>query len=219
VSDSPVILAARQLSRKFNKVVALQETSFEIGAGQIVVLRGPNGAGKSTLLQCLSGLLPPSTGQVQIAGHDLYGEEVEAKRHVAYVPDVPRFYLGLTGWEHLQFIAQAHHAGPEFPERAERLLREFDLWSVRDHFPHTYSRGMRLKLGLLTALIRPFSVLLLDEPGSALDSESLQLLWETIARLRAEGRTIMLSSHATTLSDIAPADQMWQMFNGRLIQG
>ncbi len=77
----------------------------------MVALTGPNGAGKTTLLHCLSGLLRPSTGQVSIAGYDLYAEERNAKRNLAFVPDVPRFYTELTAWEHLRFIALAHEAG------------------------------------------------------------------------------------------------------------
>lgn len=219
MSDVPPLLSAQQLSRKFNHLEALQETTFSILPGRLVILRGPNGAGKSTLLHCLSGLLPPTTGRVYIAGHDLYAGEVDAKRAVAFVPDVPRFYPGLTGWEHLQFVAQAHHAGALFLARAEELLNDYGLMAVRDQYPHTYSRGMRLKLGLLTALVRPFRVLLLDEPASALDADSLDLLAETIQDLRREGRSILLSSHTTGLSERLPADHTWHMFNGRLIQG
>ncbi len=106
-----------------------------------------------------------------MAGHSLVTEESEAYRALAYVPDVPIFYHELTAWEHLQFIALAHKWDTGFEKRAEDLLRAFGLWEARNLYPHAYSRGMRLKLGLLLALIRPFQVLLLDEPASALDAE------------------------------------------------
>jgi len=174
-------------------------------SGEISVLFGPNGAGKTTLLLCLSGLLRPTTGSVIIDGHDLYEDERQAKRQLAFVPDVPRFYMELTAWEHLYFIAQAHQVGDDFSHRAETLLREFGLWEARNLYPHHYSRGMRLKLGLLLALIRPFKVLLLDEPTSALDVESVGFLVGRLKELRQTGASILLSSHdphiATELAD------------------
>jgi ABC-2 type transport system ATP-binding protein len=191
----PPPLVAQDISRSYGKFLALQPLELTLLSGQVVVLTGPNGAGKSTLLHCLSGLLRPSTGSVTIAGYDLYADERQAKRNLAFVPDVPRFYIELTAWEHLQFIALAHDAGQGFAERAESLLREFGLWEARDLYPHNYSRGMRLKLGLLLALIRPFKALLLDEPTSALDSESTDLLLAWLHILRAQGVGILFSTH------------------------
>jgi ABC-2 type transport system ATP-binding protein len=188
-------LQTRDLSRSYGRFQALEPTDMTLRSGEIAVLIGPNGAGKTTLLLCLSGLLRPSTGTITIDNHDLYTEEKEAKQQLAFVPDVPRFYTELTAWEHLYFIAQAHQAGDGFSQRAETLLREFGLWEARNLYPHNYSRGMRLKLGLLIALIRPFKVLLLDEPTSALDVESVAILVERLKELRQSGASILLSSH------------------------
>jgi ABC-2 type transport system ATP-binding protein len=188
-------LQTRDLSRSYDRFQALTPTDMTLRSGEIAVLSGPNGAGKTTLLLCLSGLLRPSTGTVTIDGHDLYTGEKEAKRQLAFVPDVPRFYTELTAWEHLYFIAQAHQVGDGFEQRAEKLLREFGLWEARNLYPHNYSRGMRLKLGLLIAFIRPFKVLLLDEPTSALDVESVAILAERLKELRQRGTSILLSSH------------------------
>lgn len=188
-------------------------TDLTLQPGEIAMLSGPNGAGKTTLLLCLSGLLRPTTGNITIDGHDLYAEEKEAKRQLAFVPDVPRFYTELTAWEHLYFIAQAHQAGEGFTTRAEVLMREFGLWDSRDLYPHNYSRGMRLKLGLLIALIRPFKVLLLDEPTSALDMESANLLIGRLKQLRQNGVSILLSSHDPNLArDLA--DRTLRIQNG-----
>jgi ABC-2 type transport system ATP-binding protein len=208
-------LYAREISRSYGKFLALAPLELSISPGQVVVLTGPNGAGKTTLLHCLSGLLRPSTGQVSIAGYDLYAEERNAKLHLAFVPDVPRFYTELTAWEHLQFIALAHNAGQGFSERAETLMREFGVWDARDLFPHHYSRGMRLKLGLLMALIRPFKLLLLDEPTSALDSESSALLLRRLDALRSQGAGILFSTHNPEIArDLA--DRRLEMHGGQL---
>jgi len=192
-------LKVSEISKKYQAFQALAPTSFTLNGGEITLLSGPNGSGKSTLLSCLSGLIKPSSGNVSVSGFDLYHDEVEARRRMVFVPDVPRFYLELTAWEHLQFIAAANQASQGFAERAEALLRKLGLWASRDLYPHNFSRGMRLKLGLALALIRPFEVLLLDEPTSALDVEGVGLLTEEIREQRARGAVVLLSSHDLNL--------------------
>ena len=194
-------LAVKELSKRYASFLALSPVSFELNAGEITILSGPNGSGKTTLLSCLSGLIRPSTGTVAVSGFDLYRDEVEVRRRLVFVPDVPRFYLELTAWEHLRFIAMANNAAGDFDRRAEELLRKLDLWEARDLFPHHFSRGMRLKLGLALALIRPFEVLLLDEPTSALDIESVGLLVNELRGLRDRGTAILLSTHDPNLID------------------
>jgi ABC-2 type transport system ATP-binding protein len=211
----PPILETNQLSRYYGQFRALAETNLALQGGEIVVLAGPNGAGKSTLLLCLSGLLRPTSGRVTVEGFDLYTQEVEAKGRLAFVPDVPRFYTELTAWEHLLFMAQAYRAGAGFEARAEKLLKDFDLWQARDLYPHNYSRGMRLKLGLLMALIRPLRVLLLDEPASALDPEGVELLKSSLLDLRDGGAAILLSSHNPQIAQELGA-RRWTMSQGQL---
>ena len=208
-------LRASELSRSYDSFQALVPTDLTLRSGEIAVLSGPNGAGKSTLLLCLSGLLHPTTGTITIDGHDLYTEEKEAKRHLAFVPDVPRFYTELTAWEHLYFIALAHQVGDGFEQRTEKLMREFGLWESRNLYPHNYSRGMRLKLGLLVAFIRPFKVLLLDEPTSALDVESVDILVQRLKELRQSGASILLSSHDPNIAEDL-ADRTLRIQNGHV---
>ena len=86
-------LVVENLSKKYDSFVALKPTSFELDGGEITILSGPNGSGKTTLLSCLAGLVPPSKGSVSVMGYDLYRNEVEVRRRMVYVPDVPRFYL------------------------------------------------------------------------------------------------------------------------------
>jgi ABC-2 type transport system ATP-binding protein len=211
----PALLETEDLSRAYGPFRALAPTSLVLEPGDLVALSGHNGAGKSTLLLCLSGLLRPTSGAVRVEGFDLYRHEVEAKSRLAFVPDVPRFYTELTAWEHLQFIAAAHRATQGFEQRAKALMNEFDLWSARDLYPHNYSRGMRLKLGLLMAFIRPFKVLLLDEPTSALDPESIRLLQHKLLSLRDAGSAVLFSSHAPDLAAALGASS-WRMEQGVL---
>ena len=209
------LLQATALSHSYGSFQALAPTDLSLNAGEISVLEGPNGSGKSTLLLCLSGLLHPTRGTINVGGFDLYSDEPEAKRLLAFMPDVPRFYAELTAWEHLRFLALAHNAGLGFEARAESLLREFDLWEARDLLPHHYSRGMSLKLGLLFALIRPFQVLLLDEPTSALDVDSSRQFLRRLSDLRGQGAAVLLSTHDPDLK-AGLADRVYFLKNGIL---
>jgi len=211
------LLQAKDLSRFYGEFRALAPANFTIAAREIVAITGLNGAGKSTLLLCLSGLLRPTRGQVLVCGHDLYEDEVEAKRGLAFVPDVPRFYAELTAWEHLKFIAYAHNAANGFEARAKAVLDELDLWEARDLYPHNYSRGMRLKLGLALALIRPFQVLIMDEPTSALDPQAVDYLVGKLRSLRDQGAAILLTSHNLELIPQLGA-RHWRMDKGVLEQ-
>jgi len=209
------ILNASELSQYYGDFCALAPTSFAIPGGEIIVLSGPNGAGKSTLLLCLSGLLRPSSGSIEVGGFDLYEREVEAKKRLAFVADVPRFYTELTAYEHLKFIALAHRADNGFERRAKSILGELGLWEARDLYPHNYSRGMRLKLGLALALVRPFEVLILDEPTSALDPQAVEYLKDVLNGLRRDGAAILLTSHNLELIAGLSA-RHWMMEHGKL---
>lgn len=189
-------LAVVELTKNYDRFVALAPTTFSLHSGEIAILSGPNGSGKTTLLSCMSGLVRPSGGAVSVSGFDLDRDEVEVRRRLVYVPDVPRFYLELTAWEHLRFIALANQAHDNFEMHAEALLRTFGLWNARDLFPHHFSRGMQLKLGLAMAFIRPFSVMLLDEPTSALDVEGMEILAAELRRVRVQGAAVLLSTHS-----------------------
>ncbi|MGE5224367.1 MAG: ATP-binding cassette domain-containing protein [Omnitrophica WOR_2 bacterium] len=209
-------LEAHQISRSYGSYQAMAETDLELHGGEITLLSGPNGSGKTTLLLLLSGLLRPTTGSVKIEGFDLYRDERQAKQRLALVPDVPRFYTELTAWEHLRFQALAFSLSEsDFEKRAEGYLKEFNLWEARDLFPHNYSRGMRLKLGLIMALIRPLRVLLLDEPTSALDMEGVEQLKLHLERLRGMGAAVLLTSHDPLLGR-GLSDRILKLEHGHL---
>ncbi len=193
-------LQVQEISYKYGSYQALQETSFQVNKGETVTITGSNGVGKTTLLKCLSGLLLPSTGSVLIDGFNLYQKECSAKRRLSYLPDYPRFYQELTTWEHIRFISHAHSVEHNFEKQAEILLSEFDLSDAKDMYPHTLSRGMRLKLGIILCLIRPFSVLLMDEPTSTLDPPGTTILCEKLAKLSTEGTAIIITTHDLSLA-------------------
>ncbi len=210
-----IILEAANLSHQYGSFQALAPVDFSIGAGEIVIVEGPNGSGKTTLMLCLCGLIRPSSGEVHVCGHDIFVDEPEAMRCLAFTPDVPRFYMEMSAWEHLQFIGRAHGMSEGFEARAEQLLKEFGLWEARQLLPHHFSRGMSLKLGLVMALLRPFKALLLDEPTSALDHASKDQLLGHLSNLRETGACILLSTHDLSLKK-GLADKVWWMEAGHL---
>jgi len=212
------VLKVNDLSRSFGGFQAIKPVSFELNSGEIAILSGPNGAGKSTLLYCLSGLLRPTSGNVLIDGYDLYKQEVDAKQRMAFVPDVPRFYPELTCWEHMYFISLAFKVEKDWKERAESVLREFDLWESRNLFPHKLSRGMRLKMGITLALVRPFEVLLMDEPTSALDPDGVDLFIKKILILGDKGKAILVTSHDYRMEQ-GLSGKLWRMEQGYLRTG
>ena len=190
-----------KISYEYDSYQALQETSFTVNNGETVVITGPNGAGKTTLMLCLSGLLLPTSGKVMVDGYDLYQRECSAKRRLSFLPDFPHFYQELTIWEHIRFIALAHSVEKGFEKRADILLNEFDLTEARDIYPHALSRGMRLKLSIILCLIRPFSVLLMDEPTSVLDPVGTAILYEKLLSLSADGAAIIITTHDLSLAN------------------
>ena len=188
-------LVIQDLSKKYDAFTALAPTNLTLEAGEIVILSGHNGSGKTTLLSCIAGLVRPTSGAISLDSYDLFDNETEVRRRLAFIPDIPRFYVELTAWEHLRFIAMANNALAGFEDRAEEILKMLGLWETRHQFPHHFSRGMQLKLGLALAFIRPFAVLMLDEPTSALDEESVGTLRHKLESLKAEGISILMSSH------------------------
>jgi ABC-2 type transport system ATP-binding protein len=209
------LLEARNISCLFGEFQAVKPLDLHLSAGEIVTLVGPNGSGKTTLLYCLSGLLRPTTGNVLIGGHDLYRDEVIARRLLAFIPDVPRFYQELTTWEHLYFISLAFGIEQGWEDRANSILSDLGMWQTRGLYPHNLSRGMRLKLGIALALLRPFQVLLMDEPTSALDPDSVDLFLDKLLALRDSGKAILLTSHDLRLVERL-GGKTWQMEQGGL---
>ncbi len=182
------------LSKVFDGRVAVRALSFTVRAGEVVGLVGPNGAGKTTTLRTLAGILAPTAGRVQVAGHDLAAAPLEAKRRLAFVPDEPHLFDYLTSAEHLELSGRLYGV-PDAAARAARLLAEFGLADRRDALPAELSRGMRQKLVIAAALVHEPDALLLDEPLTGLDPVAIRRMKETIRGWADAGHAVLLSSH------------------------
>jgi ABC-2 type transport system ATP-binding protein len=182
------------VSKNFGACRVVDNLSFEVFGGQILGLVGQNGAGKTTTLQMLAGITRPTTGSVQIAGHDLRESPINAKKSLGYIPDSPRLFSGLTVWEHLAFTA-ATYSVEDFRDEAEVLLSQFQLNNKRDELAQNLSLGMRQKVSIACAYLHNPKVLLFDEPLTGLDPKGIRSLTDSMRRRAAEGACIIVSSH------------------------
>ena len=193
------MLETDSLSRYYGQVAALEDLNLSIRAGECVALMGPNGSGKTTAAELISGLQEPTQGWVRIAGFSLDHEEeaLAARKHLSYVPDNPYLYPDLTVRDHLRLMAAANGVdGDDLEQRCDRLLGSLGLEKRADFFPSQLSRGMRQKTAIACGIIRPFSVLVLDEPTIGLDLASMDALHDLLVKSVAGGKAVLLMTHS-----------------------
>ena len=188
------MIAVESLSKSYGEHVAVRSLSFTVEPGQILGLVGPNGAGKTTTLRMIAGVHAPNGGTATVAGFDILAQPLEAKRHLALVPDQPELFASLTVWEHLELAALVYQVDGWQAEASE-LLAELELTDRRDTIVAELSRGMRQKVMLSCALLHRPAALLLDEPLVGLDPRGMRTLFAAIARRASEGAAVILSSH------------------------
>jgi ABC-2 type transport system ATP-binding protein len=191
-------LAVHGLTRRYGRFEALRDLGLEVGPGECVAIVGQNGSGKTTAVRTIAGLLEPSAGRVEVAGAAVHTEPsgIEARAGMAVVPDSPALYPDLTVHEHLELVALAHGvAGDDLDARIDQLLLKLELVDKRDARPGELSRGMRQKLQIACALIRPHQLLVLDEPVVGLDPASQQTLRELLIAAKRAGAAVMLTTH------------------------
>ncbi len=182
------------LSKSYKELLAVTDLTFKVEPGEVLGLVGPNGAGKTTTLRCLSGILPPTSGSIAIAGHDIVAAPVAAKRNLTFVPDEPQLFEYLTVLEHLQFVARIYQV-PDAGQRSQPLLEELELTEHAKKLPGELSRGMRQKLAIACGLLHDPRVLLFDEPLTGLDPVGIRRMKDTILSRARNGAAVILSSH------------------------
>ncbi len=192
------MLDVHDLRKSYGTREAVRGLSFRVGPGEVLGLVGPNGAGKTTTLRCLCGILPPTGGGVVIDGHDLALDPVGAKGRLAFVPDEPRLFEGLTVEEHLRFYARLYRV-ESGEERIPVLLRECELEDRGESLPAALSRGMKQKLAIACALIHDPGLLLLDEPLTGLDPIAIRKIKDSIRQRARAGAAVVVSSHLLAL--------------------
>jgi ABC-2 type transport system ATP-binding protein len=207
------VVQTQGLVKRYGEVEALAGLDLCVPRGSIFGFLGPNGAGKTTTLRILVGLLRSTAGSATVLGRDAWKDSTAIRARVGYLPGDVRFQDWMTGTAFLAFCERAR--GGRGDGEIRRLCDRFDLNAqrrIRD-----YSRGMKQKLGLIQALMHRPELMILDEPGSALDPLIHQVLYEELRAAAAEGRTVLFSSH--TLSEVEQlCDGVAIIRGGRLIE-
>jgi len=182
------------LTKLFGRVTAVHELSFAVHPGEVLGLVGPNGAGKTTTLRALAGIIPPSSGQVRIAGHDLLKDPLGAKRALAFFPDEPRLFEYMTVRQHLAFIARVYGVA-DHEATIQPLLQELEIADRIDSLPGELSRGMKQKVAIACGMLHAPQVMIFDEPLTGLDPLGIRRMKDSILRRARAGAAIVLSSH------------------------
>ena len=189
------MIVARDLTRRFGRVTAVNEVSFEVGTGEVVGFIGPNGAGKTTTMRMLTGFLPATEGSCEVAGFDVFEDPMEVRRRVGYLPESPPLYPELTVGGYLRFVAEIR----EVPrgrriQKVGEVMERVGLSGWEDRILASLSKGFRQRVGLAQAIVHDPEVLVLDEPTSGLDPRQVVGIRRFIREL-AEDRTVILSTH------------------------
>ena len=191
--DAPVIVV-RDLVRHFGDFTAVASTSFDVHRGEIFGLLGPNGAGKTTTFRMLCGLLPASSGHLEVAGLNLRSARAQARARIGYVSQKFALYANLTVRENLEFFGGAYGlSGAQLRQRVADAISRFDL--QRDARSGELPAGYKQRLAMAVGLLHAPEILFLDEPTSGIDPLARRAFWRTITGLAQQGVTIIVTTH------------------------
>ena len=212
------MIETNDLSKQYNNDFwAVDGVTLNVQPGQILALLGQNGAGKTTTVRMLTALLNPTRGWARVAGFDVTKNPQAIRASVGVLTEQHGLYMRMTGIEYLDFFGKIYGLSPQARKsRSEYLLEYFGLAEAAKRRSGEYSKGMKQKLALARALIHDPSVLLLDEPTSAMDPESSRLVRDEIARLRSSQRTIIICSHNLAEAE-ALADRIAIIYRGKIL--
>lgn len=194
MDNSPAI-AVRDLRKEYGGKAAVDGLNLVVPRGCFFGFLGPNGAGKSTTIRMLTGLVPPSSGSIEILGMTMPGDEIAIKRRIGLVPDESLLFDRLTGAEFLEFVGRMYGLPrPVASERAGELLELFELDRHRKLIAE-YSKGMRKRAAMAAALIHHPDLFLMDEPFEGVDAVGARLMKDILLGQVRRGATIFLTSH------------------------
>jgi ABC-2 type transport system ATP-binding protein len=216
-AKAQALIAAHGVDRDYSGTPVLRGFDLDMQPGDVVALIGHNGSGKTTALSILGGRLEPTRGSVRIDGIDTRSRELSAqlRSKVAFVPDAPTLYPDLTVADHLDLVALAHGV-TDVGARREAMLSYLELSDRQRALPRELSRGMRQKAQLACSFIRPFSVLLMDEPLAGLDPPSRQALHAVLLQAKDDGAAIVFSTHHLSFTE-GLADRAMALRDGAVV--
>jgi ABC-2 type transport system ATP-binding protein len=211
------MIELENITKKFDKFVAVNSVSLRVEPGELFGFLGPNGAGKTTTIKMIVGLFSPTSGTIRVNGFDTVQQPIEAKSTLAYVPDQPFLYDKLTGREFLYFTGGLYKIEKEtLHTRIKDIIELFEIGQWVDKRSEDYSQGMCQRISIAAALLHHPKTLVIDEPMIGLDPRSAKIVRETIMRLAGEGVSVFMSTHSLPVAEEL-CDRIGIIHNGRLV--
>ena len=194
--DHHKVIAVKGLTKRFGAIIAVDDISFSVPEGELFGFLGPNGAGKTTTIRMLTGLLTPDAGHISIGGIDVQKDPIGAKMQMGIIPEMSNVYTDLTAKQNVVMAGRFYGMRRKaVDERADQLLAQFELSERKDDRVEGFSKGMKQRVLIASALVHIPKVLFLDEPTSGLDVHSQRLIRTIIREMNDAGTTVFLTTH------------------------
>jgi ABC-2 type transport system ATP-binding protein len=205
------------LVKKFGDLTAVDDITLTVPKGQFFAVLGPNAAGKTTTIRIIAGLLKPTSGNARVAGFDVQKQPLEARRHLAYVPDFPFLYDKLTPWEFFRFTGQLFLMDDAAIQKAaQELIPKFNLEPFLHKTIDGLSHGTRQRVAIVSALMHSPDVFVIDEPMVGLDPHHARVVKDILKERSIAGMTVFVSTHQLSVAE-EMADRIGIIHQGKLI--
>jgi ABC-2 type transport system ATP-binding protein len=211
------MIRLESLTKRYGAHEAVKNLSLHVPAGELFGFLGPNGAGKTTTIKMIAGLLRPTSGRIEIAGHDLASQPVEAKGALGFIPDRPFLYEKLSALEFMRFVAGIYgFDGSTLNGRIDGLLELVELQQVRSQLIESYSHGMKQRLVMASAFLHKPKVMVVDEPMVGLDPKGARLIKRVFREYCDSGNTVFVSTHTLEVAQEL-CDRIGIILRGELV--
>lgn len=216
IQEGSTVIDVQHLTKRYGRHLAVDDLSFHVDAGMVYGFLGPNGAGKSTTMNIMTGSLAATSGEVKIAGYDIFDDAREVKKLIGYLPEMPPLYLSSTPKEYLKFVGHAKgFLGAQLKKHIDRAMQITHIEDVANRLIGNLSKGYRQRVGVAQAILGNPKVIILDEPTVGLDPRQIIEIRDLISELGKE-HTVILSSHI--LSEVqAICEKILIISKGKLV--
>jgi ABC-2 type transport system ATP-binding protein len=215
--EAPAAIAVRNLRKVYGAKAAVDGLTLTVPAGCFYGFLGPNGAGKTTTIRMLMGLVPPTSGEIDILGYSLPTQDIEIKSRIGLVPDESLLFDHLTGTEFIEFVGRMYRLAPAVAkERARELMALFELDAGTRKLIAEYSKGMRKRVAMAASLIHRPQLFLMDEPFEGVDAVGARLMKDILLDQVRQGATIFLTSHVLEVVERL-CDRVAIIHDGKLV--
>ncbi len=215
-NQQEIVIDAREMTKKFGSFTANDRLTFQVRRGEIFGFLGANGAGKTTAIRILCGLSSPTSGEIMVAGYDVYTQTEQIKRKIGYMSQKFSLYEDITVYENIRLFGGIYGLSrKEIHERADRLLHRLGLEHARDQLIHSLPLGWRQKLAFSIAVIHNPSLVFLDEPTGGVDPVTRRQFWDMIYETAREGITVFVTTHY--MDEAEYCDRVSIMVDGRIV--